>query len=66
MTDRVRALLVTPDGDLLTIRRRRPGQELYWVLPGGHVEHGESFEGAMVGRPGEPQWPGVQRPRQRR
>jgi hypothetical protein len=29
MTDRVRALLITPDGDLLTIRRVRPGQDPY-------------------------------------
>ncbi len=38
MTDRVRALLVTPDGGILTIRRIRPGQEPYSVLPGGGVE----------------------------
>jgi hypothetical protein len=29
MTGRVRALLITPDGDLLTIRRVRPGQDPY-------------------------------------
>jgi ADP-ribose pyrophosphatase YjhB (NUDIX family) len=47
MTDRVRALLITPDGGLLTIRRVRPGQDPYWVLPGGGVEHGESREAAL-------------------
>ncbi len=48
MTIRVRALLITPDGDLLTIRRTRPGQEPYWVLPGGGVECGESQETALA------------------
>lgn len=40
-SQRVRAILVTPGDDLLTIRRVRPGQPPYWVLPGGHVEPGE-------------------------
>jgi 8-oxo-dGTP pyrophosphatase MutT (NUDIX family) len=48
MTDRVRALLTTPEGDLLTIRRIRPGQEPYWVLPGGGVENGEDLETALA------------------
>jgi ADP-ribose pyrophosphatase YjhB (NUDIX family) len=48
MTDRVRALLITPDGDLLTIRRVRPGQDPYWVLPGGGVEDGENLETALT------------------
>jgi ADP-ribose pyrophosphatase YjhB (NUDIX family) len=48
MTDRVRALLITPDGDLLTIRRVRPGQDPYWVLPGGGVEPGEDLETALA------------------
>jgi ADP-ribose pyrophosphatase YjhB (NUDIX family) len=48
MTDRVRALLITPDGDLLTIRRVRPGQDPYWVLPGGGVEDGENLEAALA------------------
>jgi ADP-ribose pyrophosphatase YjhB (NUDIX family) len=36
--ERVRAILITPDQHLLTIRRTRPGQPPYWVLPGGGVE----------------------------
>jgi ADP-ribose pyrophosphatase YjhB (NUDIX family) len=48
MTDRVRALLITPDGDLLTIRRVRLGQNPYWVLPGGGVEDGENLEAALA------------------
>ncbi|MEV6982913.1 NUDIX domain-containing protein [Sphaerisporangium sp. NPDC051017] len=38
MKERVRAILVTPSGTLLTIKRMRPGVEPYWVLPGGGVE----------------------------
>jgi ADP-ribose pyrophosphatase YjhB (NUDIX family) len=48
MTDRVRCLLITPDGDLLTIQRIRPGQHPYWVLPGGGVEDGEDPETALA------------------
>jgi ADP-ribose pyrophosphatase YjhB (NUDIX family) len=48
MTDRVRGLLITPDGDLLTIRRIRPGEDPYWVLPGGGVEGGEDLETALA------------------
>jgi 8-oxo-dGTP pyrophosphatase MutT (NUDIX family) len=48
MTDRVRALLITPDNDLLTIQRIRPGQDPYWVLPGGGVEPGEDPETALA------------------
>jgi ADP-ribose pyrophosphatase YjhB (NUDIX family) len=46
-TQRVRAILVTPDGSLLTIRRARPGQPPYWVLPGGGVEPGEDLQDAL-------------------
>ncbi len=48
MTGRARALLITPDGDLLTIRRIRPGQEPYSVLPGGGEEQGESQGEALA------------------
>ena len=48
MKDRVRALLVTPDHDLLTIKRIRPGQDPYWVLPGGGVEAGEDLETSLA------------------
>jgi ADP-ribose pyrophosphatase YjhB (NUDIX family) len=48
MTNRVRALLITPEGGLLTIRRVRPGQDPYWVLPGGGVEDGEDLEAALA------------------
>jgi ADP-ribose pyrophosphatase YjhB (NUDIX family) len=48
MTDRVRALLITPAGELLTIRRIRPGQQPYSVLPGGGVEPGEDLDTALA------------------
>ena len=38
MIERVRAILLTPSGGLLLIRRIRPGATAYWVFPGGHVE----------------------------
>jgi ADP-ribose pyrophosphatase YjhB (NUDIX family) len=36
--EKVRAVLLTPAGRMLTIRRTWPGAEPFWVLPGGHVE----------------------------
>ncbi|HET7014979.1 MAG TPA: NUDIX domain-containing protein [Streptosporangiaceae bacterium] len=47
MTDRVRALLITPDGDFLVFRRVRPGVDPYWIIPGGGVEDGETLEVAL-------------------
>src|SRR5215472_13319891 len=38
MIECVRAVLVTPGGGLLLIRRTWPGATPYWVFPGGHVE----------------------------
>lgn len=44
----MRALLITPNGELLTIKRTLPGQEPYWVLPGGGVEPDDaSWEAAL-------------------
>ena len=48
MTDRVRGLLITPDGDLLTVQRIRRSHDPYWVLPGGGVEDGEDLETALA------------------
>jgi ADP-ribose pyrophosphatase YjhB (NUDIX family) len=48
MIERVRAVLVTPAGCLLAIRRDRPDRATYWVLPGGHVDIGDqSLEAAL-------------------
>ncbi|MGW6745071.1 NUDIX hydrolase [Streptomyces sp. NPDC055025] len=38
MIERVRAVLITPNGTLLLIKRIRPGIPPYWVIPGGKVE----------------------------
>ncbi|HEV2635795.1 MAG TPA: NUDIX domain-containing protein [Actinocrinis sp.] len=38
MIEKVRAVLLTPDGMMLAIRRVWPGAAPFWVLPGGHVE----------------------------
>lgn len=49
MTERVRAVLITPDHTMLVIRRERPGIPPYHVLPGGHVEPSDtSHEAALV------------------
>lgn len=48
MTQRVRAVLITPQHTMLAIKRIRPGTPAYWVLPGGGVEDSdESLEAAL-------------------
>ncbi|MEV7966982.1 NUDIX domain-containing protein [Sphaerisporangium sp. NPDC088356] len=48
MRERVRAILITPGGNLLTIKRVRPQMAPYWVLPGGGVERDDaSVESAL-------------------
>jgi ADP-ribose pyrophosphatase YjhB (NUDIX family) len=49
MNERVRAVLITPGAELLTIRRDRPDAATYRVLPGGHVEPTDpSLEDALI------------------
>ncbi|MGW1014625.1 NUDIX hydrolase [Streptomyces termitum] len=50
MTERVRAVLVTPDDTMLVIRRTRPGVPEYWVLPGGGVEPEDASREAALHR----------------
>ncbi|GAA1110799.1 NUDIX hydrolase [Kitasatospora arboriphila] len=38
MTERVRAVLITPNNTMLLIKRIRPGIDPYWVIVGGGVE----------------------------
>ncbi|WP_457033898.1 NUDIX hydrolase [Kitasatospora sp. P5_F3] len=38
MKERVRAILITPNGTTLVIKRVRPGIDPYWVTVGGGVE----------------------------
>jgi 8-oxo-dGTP pyrophosphatase MutT (NUDIX family) len=48
--ERVRAVLVTDSGKALMIKRIRPGMAPYWVLPGGHVDPGDSTLEAALAR----------------
>ena len=49
MIECVRAVLVTPAGHVLLIRRTWPGATPYWVLPGGHVEADDpSLRAALI------------------
>jgi 8-oxo-dGTP pyrophosphatase MutT (NUDIX family) len=47
---RVRGLLVTSDNQLMLIRRVRPGQEPYWVFPGGGLESSDKTPEDAVAR----------------
>ncbi|MFF3842798.1 NUDIX domain-containing protein [Streptomyces sp. NPDC001930] len=42
MKQRVRAVLVTPSGTTLVIKRIRPGVDPYWVIVGGGVEENDA------------------------
>jgi ADP-ribose pyrophosphatase YjhB (NUDIX family) len=43
-----RAILLTDDGELLLIKRTKPGQQPYWTAPGGGVEDSDaSVEAAL-------------------
>ncbi|MGW7304010.1 NUDIX domain-containing protein [Streptomyces sp. NPDC054835] len=42
MKQRVRAVLVTPSGTTLVIKRIRPGVDPYWVIVGGGVEESDA------------------------
>jgi ADP-ribose pyrophosphatase YjhB (NUDIX family) len=43
-----RAILISDGGELLLIKRTKPGQEPYWTTPGGGVEHSDgSVEAAL-------------------
>lgn len=44
----IRALLITPEAEILLMRIRNPaGGEHFWIAPGGGIEPGESAEDAM-------------------
>lgn len=49
MKERVRAVLVTPKGTTLVVKRVRPGVDPYWVIVGGGVEESDATrEGALL------------------
>lgn len=41
---RVRVAVVLPQGDRLLMVRHRKGDNRYWLLPGGGLDYGETFE----------------------
>jgi ADP-ribose pyrophosphatase YjhB (NUDIX family) len=47
---RVRAVLITDPGKALLIKRIRRAMRPYWVLPGGHVDPGDSGLEAALSR----------------
>ena len=46
-TTRVSVIVVSDDGKILLVRHRK-GNRLYWVLPGGRLEYGETFQECAV------------------
>lgn len=43
----VRALILTPQGELLLIRVRSPDGQVFWIAPGGGIKSSESVEEAL-------------------
>jgi 8-oxo-dGTP pyrophosphatase MutT (NUDIX family) len=43
----VRALILTPQSELLLIRVRAPDGQVFWIAPGGGIEASESVEAAL-------------------
>ena len=58
MIERVRAVLVTPGGCMLAVRRDRPGQSAYWVLPGGQADPEDQSREAALSRESARRLPG--------
>jgi len=46
-TTRVSVIVLTEDRKILLVRHRK-GNRLYWVLPGGRLEYGETFQECAV------------------
>ena len=46
-TTRVSVIVITNDGKILLVRHRK-GPRQYWVLPGGRLEYGETFDECAV------------------
>jgi 8-oxo-dGTP pyrophosphatase MutT (NUDIX family) len=43
----VRALILTPQGELLLIKVRSPDGQVFWIAPGGGIESSESVDEAL-------------------
>ncbi|MBK7837241.1 MAG: NUDIX hydrolase [Candidatus Obscuribacter sp.] len=46
-TTRISVIVVTEDARILLVKHRK-GSRQYWVLPGGRLEYGETFEECAV------------------
>lgn len=45
---RIRVAVVLPQGDSLLMVRHRKGDKQYWMLPGGGLDYGETFEACAI------------------
>lgn len=45
---RVRVATILPQGDSLLLVRHRKGDKSYWMLPGGGLDYGETFEACAI------------------
>lgn len=46
-TTRVSVIIINQDDEILLVKHRK-GSRAYWVLPGGRLEYGESFEECAI------------------
>ena len=46
-TTRVSAIVISEEDKILLVKHRK-GNKMYWVLPGGRLEYGESFETCAI------------------
>ncbi len=45
---RIRVATILPQGDSLLLVRHRKGDKRYWMLPGGGLDYGETFEQCAI------------------
>lgn len=45
---RIRVAAILPQGDALLLVRHRKGDRAYWMLPGGGLDYGETFEQCAI------------------
>lgn len=46
-TTRISVVVLNRDGEILLVRHKK-GNQRYWVLPGGRLEYGETFEECAI------------------
>ena len=48
LREAIRAILLTPEHEILLLRIRAPGRdECFWIAPGGGAEPGETLDAAL-------------------